>query len=333
MDAVKTENIPHTAKRKTGESFNDYKYRLGDTFRGHGLSWQDVCNLLNAEGNLDYGESKWRKELQAVERYKVHVERSEGEVTKILSLSDLHIPFQTDLDFLYNYTKKIDILVFNGDVCDCQSISKFQKKYRYDFVDELILSRQIMMDIIDLIQPKKVVINYGNHEARLVSYLSDRVHPDVLQLMPQTAMDLICDFGFTKHNHADKSHTFYTPIKDNYDDIEIEYTKNWYCKIGGTVLAHPKACSSSILSTASKALMYFYKQGLTDIDAVVLAHTHKLGMYRDGAAWIVEQGCLCKDAEYTTDGNLTTPHSRGCAYISQDAEGKYVFDKSHLVWL
>ena len=52
---------------------------------------------------------------------------------RILSISDLHIPFHLPIDIYRPYIGKIDTLVLNGDLEDCQSCSKFSKKYRKNF--------------------------------------------------------------------------------------------------------------------------------------------------------------------------------------------------------
>ena len=115
-----------------------------------------------------------------------------------MSISDTHVPFQLPIDTFKDYVGKVDILQLNGDILDCQSISKFSKLYRISIMEELIEGRQYIIDLINYIKPKKVVLNYGNHEMRLGAYLAKNLDSDALGLMPNTALDLIID-GF--HNY------------------------------------------------------------------------------------------------------------------------------------
>ena len=67
-------------------------------------------------------------------------------------------------------------------------------------------------------------------------------------------------------------------------------------------------------------------------DALVLAHTHKLGMYREGNITLFEQGCCCltEKMDYA-DGKLTMPQQKGFLYLCQDGEGRLLFDRTRLV--
>ena len=58
----------------------------------------------------------------------------EGE-TRILCLSDLHIPFNRDISEFFKYKGRTDVLVLNGDIIDNYSMSNFTKMYRQSLVD------------------------------------------------------------------------------------------------------------------------------------------------------------------------------------------------------
>ena len=91
---------------------------------------------------------------------------------RILSISDLHAPFQKPIDTYKDYVGKVDVLQINGDVVDMQSISKFLKVYRLSVMEEIIQARQYLIDLIEYIKPKKVVVTYGNHDIRFQNYIS-----------------------------------------------------------------------------------------------------------------------------------------------------------------
>lgn len=313
-----------------GENDEQFLYRLGKNKDELKLSWKDVSNLLCENYGRKVSSDYVRHEFYAMnKRDKIE---EVGIETRILVISDQHHPYNLDVNVLKDYRNKVDILVFNGDEQDCQSVSKFSKKYRVPFVDEMIGTRQMIIDTIDLIKPKKVILNYGNHNERLINYFTDKVHEDLLQLMPQTNLDFIVDLGFWKHNHQDKSKVFFEPLKNVYSDIEIEYTKNWWCKIGKTICTHPKAYKSGILGTVEKAYLHYMQLG-EDFDCIVMGHTHSSGVTRYGRAFLYEGGCLCKEMSYAKDGRLVKPQSNGFVYIVQDLDGKLIYEKSKLICL
>jgi predicted phosphodiesterase len=312
------------------ESLEQYKYRLSYNKDKYGLSWSDVSELIFVNFNKKLSKDFIRHEFYGMKQ-KDKVE-DVGVHNRILVVSDQHYPYNLPVEVLKDYENKVDILVFNGDEQDCQGISKFSKKYRIPFVDEMIGTRQMIIDTIELIKPKKVILNYGNHNERLIRYFTDRVHEDLLQLMPNTNLDFIVDLGFWQHNHQTKSKTFYEPLTNVFSDIEIQYTKNWWCKVGKTIFAHPKAYKSGILGTVEKAYLYFLQLG-EEFDSVVMAHTHQSGITRYGKSFLIDSGSLCKEQEYATSGNMNKPQSNGFVYIVQDENGNFVYDKSKLIFL
>ena len=50
-------------KRIDGESFIDYKVRLTENKDIYGLTWLQVCDILNEETGEKYTESAYRKEM------------------------------------------------------------------------------------------------------------------------------------------------------------------------------------------------------------------------------------------------------------------------------
>ncbi len=252
---------------------------------------------------------------------------------KILVISDQHFPFNLPIEIYKDYVGKVDILVINGDEQDCQGISKFRKKYRVPFVEEMIGTRQMLIDIINFIKPKKVVFNFGNHSKRLINYFSDKIHEDLLQLMPETNLDFLVDIGFWQYNHLNKSKTFYEPLTKVFQDkIDIKYTKEWYCRIGKTIFAHPSAYKSGILGTTEKAYLYFLQNGQETFDCLVVAHTHAQALSKYGKTFLIENGACCEEMEYV-DGKMQRPQSQGFAYIVQDKDGNFLYDESKLVCL
>ena len=241
-----------------------------------------------------------------------------------MSISDTHVPFQLPISTYSNYAGKVDILQLNGDITDNQSISKFPKSYRVSPMEEIIESRQYLIDLIDLIKPKKVVVVYGNHDIRFQNYFSKNLDSDLLELMPKTSLELILVDGFHHYDKRNRTKIWYEPLQKVYDDIKIEYNDNWFCQIGETIFCHPLAYKSQPLKTAEKAMYFFRNEGYQFCD-LVMSHTHRIGNYVIGNTTLYEQGCCCDvtKANYS-DGRLVNSQREGFIWLGQDRDGKVI---------
>lgn len=322
-------------KRLSGESYDDFLIRLFEHKDEYRINCQEIADILNAEYGRAYKESTYRKYYAAFNKGRIYEreKRNSGVKTRILSLSDFHHPFSMGVSTYKDYVGCVDILVLNGDLQDCQGISSFTKKYRIPFVEEMIATRQYIIDVIELIHPKKVIINKGNHEQRLLRYMSERLNEDILSLMPDSSLDLIVNEGFKNNDRYAKTTVWYEPIKNVFDDIEVEYTGDWHCKVGKTIFAHPSASSSAMLKTTEKAVTFFLKTD-RDFDCCVLAHTHKLGSYIQGGVYMFEQGCCCDVSKLDyADGKLQNPQQQGFIYLCQDKDGSLLYENTKLISL
>lgn len=92
--------------------------------------YENLSELIFGEGNC-FNSSEVRKRMYGM-KYLLDVINKEkygnGVATRILSISDLHVPFQLPIQTFENYVGKADILQLNGDLQDCFSVSKFSKK-------------------------------------------------------------------------------------------------------------------------------------------------------------------------------------------------------------
>ena len=258
---------------------------------------------------------------------------SAGVGKRILCLSDFHVPFNLPVSAFQNYASMTDILVLNGDIEDCQSISKFNKRYRVNFADEMVATREFLIQLIRLIKPKEVYITKGNHEVRLGRFLSESINDDLFQLMPDTPLDLIINDGFKNRDRYMETETWYAPLVEVFKNIPIHYDNNWWCKVGKTIFCHPMAYSSSIMKTADKAADFFVTID-RDFDTIVMAHTHKMGAYVTGNIHLYEQGCCCDTNKLNyNDGRLVNPAKNGQIYICQDIDGHLLPNRTRLVEL
>lgn len=319
--------------RGEDETLDDYAVRLYLGKKTYGLNSWDIAELLNKEAGTAKDESAWRKYYTGFIngiRYAVH--NSMEDTTSILALSDFHYPFSLPVSTFARYVG-VDVLVLNGDIMDCQSISKFPKTYRIPMLEEMIGARQYMIDLITYLNPKTVYITIGNHEARLGSYLANKLDTDMIELMPNTAMDYIVTDGFYHYDKRQRAKAYYEPLISVFSesDTEIKYDGDWKCRVGKTIFAHPLAFSSAMMKTTEKALNFFFRTE-QDFDTVVLGHTHQLGYYPQGDVNMYEQG-TCSDTEKLdyTNGRLTNPQQKGCLYLVQRKDGSLDIDKTKLI--
>lgn len=295
------------------------------------LDWQEIVDVLGLEMSGD----TLRKMAYGYKEYEEHLKHDESVVTRILCISDTHVPFNLPASLWSSYEGLVDVLVLNGDIQDAQSISKFSKQYRVPFVEEMIQAREYILELVATIHPKKVVVVKGNHEARMSRYLSDRLNEDIQNLMPDTPMDLIINEGFKNRDRFNGTSIWYEPLKDVLAEngVDIQYNGNWYEKIGKTLFVHPLSYSSSMLKTAEKAMQYFLRID-RDFSTLVMAHTHKLGSYTQGGIQLYEQGCCCDtDRLNYNDGYMTLPVQKGYIYLCQDKNGDEIKKKTELVAL
>lgn len=295
------------------------------------MDWIEIRDMLG----LDITPDQLRKQAVGYEEYDNLMNGFDSVATSILSISDLHVPFQLDYTLLEKY-RNVDILQINGDVVDCQALSKFPKQYRISPMEEMIEGRQYLIDLINYINPKKVVCNYGNHDLRFANYFAKNIDSDILQLHPNTSLELIFDDGFKNYDKRTGIKTKYEPLIDVFADfdIKLKFVDDWKTKIGKTWFVHPLAYRSGILATADKAKDYFQDTDKESFDTIIMAHTHSVGDSEKGRIRLIEQGAFCdvKRMKYS-DGRLQKPQKMGFAIVCQDKDGNVIREKTKVVIL
>lgn len=319
-------------KQQIAETYDDYFVRLFENKKEYGLTCVDIASLLNDVTGNNYDESTYRKEYAAFNRGRIYaLNRGKTEIaTKILSISDLHCPFELPITTFADYAGGIDILQLNGDIGDCQAISRFPKQYRISPMEELIHTRQYLIDLIQFLRPKRVVCNYGNHDIRFAKYFEKNLDTDLLELMPKTSLELIFCDGFNHYNKRAGTKIGYDPLKEVFSGIDIEYRDNWFSQIGKTIFAHPLTFSSQPMMTCEKARRYFKDEGF-DFTTIVLAHTHRVGSYVVGDTGLYEQGACCDVSQMRyNDGNFARTQKEGFICLCLDKSGKEIPSRTEL---
>ena len=267
------------------------------------------------------------KALKSNEQKFNHVGRPKLKTdTKILCLSDFHIPFEnpdTIMHAIENHGDA-DILVINGDILDQYSVSKWPKS------KEILLQWEYSEAIewFKLLAPmfKEIHITSGNHDNRLKSYFSDNIDKSVSFLVCDDLLSKLAD-GYDFDNKGN--------LVKTYDFNNVHYNPgllSWYTQIGKCLFVHPNSYSKVPMKTVTNVC-----EGMLDreeFQAIVIGHTHKIGkiIYRNRL--LIEQGCCCVPLDYEADGKMRyQPQSFGYAVVYQDKEGNVDFDKSNPVYL
>ena len=328
---MKEVSLIHSLERMPNENNFEWKLRLckAKINKEIDLDWQEIVALLG----LDIHPDHLRKTAYGLMEYDEYIHGFGGVATTILSISDLHYPFAKPLETFKEYAGKIDVLQLNGDILDCMQLSRFSKSYRVSPIDEIIEGRQYIIDLIEMIRPKRVLVNHGNHELRLGSFLCKNLDNELQELMPETAFDYIFTDGFTHYSRKTKAKVKYAPLCEVFDDIDIEYTGTWYSQYKDILFCHPKTFASNPMKTAEKA-MYFFRNEGKQFKALVMAHTHRVGDYKIGNTKIYEQGAACETGKMNySDGMLINSQKQGFAYICLDKDGNNMEDKTKVIAL
>lgn len=307
------------------ESDFEYKLRLCKLKinKNIDIDWGEIVSLIGENMHPD----SLRKAAYGMVEYDNYLYGQNGTALKVLHISDLHVPFQKPIETFSKYINRVDILVLNGDISDMQGISKFPKTYRVSPMEELIETRNYIIELISYIKPQKVMISYGNHDLRFQNYFQRNLDTDALELMPKTSLELIVEDGFTHHDKRWGSKVKYSPIKEVFENVDIEYIDNWYTKIGKTICCHPVTYKSATLKTATDAVAWFLKNG-HDFSSLIMAHTHRVGYTKIGDIDVYESGCCCETSKLNyNEGKLIDPQKEGFIYFCQDTNGNIIKDK------
>lgn len=241
--------------------------------------------------------------------------------TKILSLSDFHIPFENTELILRTIEEHsdADILVLNGDIMDMYSISRWQKTKSIPLRDEYIIAT----DYIKLFAEKfkKVVLVRGNHDVRMASYFANNLDPAISFLTHPDPLERLANgYSFNKEGKFTKL----------YDWDNVDYDDGicgWYAKIGKAIFAHPFGGSKIPMRTVINVANSFLDK--EDYQCVVVGHSHRMGKIIWRNKLLFEQGCCCVPMDYEADASLKWGiQAFGYAVIYMDEEGNVDFNES-----
>jgi len=198
---------------------------------------------------------------------------------KVAVLSDIHYPYedqnciQLTKAFLQDYQP--DMVVFNGDISDCYSVSRYEKnmKNRPDLQEELDYTHDRLVEWIDEFPNTEFKFVEGNHEARLKKHVSANA-PSLVALRGLSYQHLV-----------------------GLDRLNIEWIPEYKdLQIGSLMFTHGTRVRKHAGNTARG---HFEDYGCS----VIIGHIHRLavGWKRNkfGHHAMIENGTLCDfDVEY-----------------------------------
>lgn len=241
---------------------------------------------------------------------------------KVLTLSDLHLPFINKHVVEDAISKHSDArtLVLNGDIFDAYLVSKWPKDKQILLQWEYQIAIKWIKFFAEIFP--NVVLVCGNHDARSLKYFSTRLDPIVNFLSEPDMLDRLAKgYDFTPEGDFEAVH----------DLKNVHYNRglmNWYTVLGQTIFVHPlKGFSTVPGATSVKFAQYF--QDREEHQCIVMAHTHRQGRLFRKNRLLLEQGCCCIPMEYEVAGHgCYDSQIFGYATIEMDDVGNVDFDAS-----
>jgi len=237
--------------------------------------------------------------------------------TRIISISDLHVPFHRE-DLIRDIIEEhsgADVLVLNGDLFDNYSLSSFSKSRDIPFAVEY----STVFEIVKLAARNfgKVIIVDGNHDSGRFSRELGKLDEGVKFLIKPSPLQYIA-------NGRDFSPTGEDLGTINLPNVTYAGEKGigWYHQIGQAIFVHRlRGYKAGPMANAIDIANWFLRKG-TEFQCLVSAHSHHVGMVPYYGRLIIDQGALCLPLEYEKNGGCKlTPPDLGYAIVELDARG------------
>ena len=301
------------------------------------MSQSTVCRWLQNQNRVTVPTEdtiKQLKKLRTAAQSKKYlncgVKPDIDSATKILSLTDLHIPFQFNdvIEHAITNHSDADTVVLGGDILEVYALSKWLKSKHIPFREEFKIAGELI-DKLSRAFPRIVVIR-GNHENRAIAHFQSLLDPDVLPMLDYDIMTSLCKgFSFDDNDGFVKK----------YDWNNVHYRggpQGWFQQIGHCIFAHPSNASGAqfaALHTVIGACNWFRNRGY-EFDAVVCGHSHKMGSAIWNGKLVLEQGCCCMPMDYEAHPKLMykSPQTFGYAVVHMDKKGRVDFGKTRNIY-
>lgn len=249
---------------------------------------------------------------------------------KIVSFSDLHIPF-----FLWRNMKNAlehhndaDIVVLNGDILDAYLFSTFSKTKRIAALKEYMIAFDLVSYLSDNFE--NVVIVSGNHDIRTSrAAYSGNLDKEAVEIFRPDLLARIAN--------GERLNEF-CELTEKLDFSNVHYKKvdSWFFQVGKTIFCHPSGFGSAYPGATVVKLLDHFNNRLSpdEFDSIVVGHTHKVYKGVVANKLLIEQGAMCHRLPYQFKADLRFKNaSNGFAIIYQNSNGETNYNDSTPVYL
>lgn len=294
-----------------------------------------IARLTPEEIHTDHYEERWSNIIDVAESYRLDSVHRDLGITdhvsrKILTFSDLHIPFflSEQMYDVLDQHQDTDIIVLNGDILDGYIFSTFSKAKRIAALKEYQAAYDLVHWLSDNFE--NIIIVSGNHDSRSSKVLSRAgfekeatqvFRPDLLSRIANG--EQLDDLGNLLQ-------------KRDFDNVHYQLMDSWYVRVGKTIFAHPDGFASRFPGATAVKLYDHFSAAMheDDFDSIVVGHTHKIykGIYR--GKLLIEQGAMAHRLPYQFRTDLRFKNAmNGYGIIYQDSDGNTDFNLSTPIYL
>lgn len=287
------------------------------------------------KGAVNPYEQSWDNIIKAAKEFRMNSAKldsglTESKFKKIISFSDLHIPFflWEDMEKALNEHSDADVVVLNGDILDAYIFSTFSKSKSISALKEY----RAAFDLVHFLSDNfpQVVLVCGNHDYRTTRAVktagfaedaSKVYRPDLLSRI-------------ANGERLDKYGQLVEKL--DFSNVIYEIQDSWYVRIGKTIFCHPSGFGSKYPgATVVKLLDHFsHRMSADDFDSIVVGHTHKVYKGVVSGKLLIEQGAMAHRLPYQFKADLRFKNAmNGFAVIYQDKDGNTNFNDSQSIYL
>lgn len=290
-------------------------------------------NLIHIDDN-PY-DATWNNIIKISKEYRAnsnHIDLglSSSKDRKILTFSDLHVPFflWEDMKLALQTHSDADVVVLNGDILDAYIFSTFTKSKRIAALKEYISAFDLVKILSDNFD--SVVIVSGNHDYRTSRAVSSSgLEKEATQILRPDLLARIAN-GEELNEYAELVE------KHSFSNVHYQKQDSWYVRIGKTIFCHPSGFGNRYPgATVVKLLDHFSsRMHEDDFDSIVVGHTHKVYKGIVAGKLLIEQGAMAHSLPYQFKPDLRFKNAiNGYAIIYQDSNGNTNFNDSTPVYL
>lgn len=316
INAKNAKNTPGFPIKRTFHAVRARAKRQGEKINSdYGDAWDYIVNIS--------------KEFRS-KSTKIDLGLTNSKEKKIVSFSDLHIPFflWEDMRAALNQHKDANVIVLNGDILDAYMFSTFSKSKNVAALKEYKMAFDLVHFLSDHFE--KVVLVSGNHDYRTtravktvgISDEATKVYrPDLL-------------FRIANGEKLDAYGDLVEKLP--FDNVTYQKYDSWYVRIGKTIFCHPSGFGSKYPgATVVKLLDHFSERmHYDDFDSIVVGHTHKVYKGVVSGKLLIEQGAMAHKLPYQFRADLRFKNAmNGYAVIYQDANGYTNYNDSTPIYI